>query len=241
MSITNIPEIIVPGKRLGRHVDDRVALHRAAGGPPPMAPAIVSVTHASSGLPLNQGDTGSCTAHALGGALNTVPHWHKGNPTVGEPLVYDIYSREEQALGFGVYPPNDDGGSGMAVCEAAIELKVCCDYQSTTDVDEALRALVIRPVITGINWYTSMDNPSPSGLVDIAPDATVRGGHEICAIAIDTPNELVWFVNSWGTSYGVAHGDIPGGCFCMAFSTWETLLGQQGDVTVPRTSQGWKA
>jgi len=238
-----IPEIVVPGKRLGRHIDSRVAAHRASGGPPQMAPAVVSVTHLSSGLPLDQQDTSACTAHALGGALNTMPHWKPGQATIGETQVYEVYSREEQDLGAGAYPPNDDGGTGMAVCQAGIELGYCSDFQSTTDVHEALLALVIRPVITGIDWYPAFDAPDANGHVKLVPGQQPRGGHEICAVAIDAVEELVWFPNSWGLSFGVPldAAGIPGGCFSMSFADWETLLGQQGDVTVPRSAPGWKA
>jgi len=71
-------------------------------------------------------------------------------------------------------------------------------------IQHALQALVVRPVITGVNWYSSFDNPDPqTGMVAIAADATVRGGHEIVADGIDADKKLVWFWNSWGTQYGL--------------------------------------
>ncbi len=94
-------------------------------------------------------------------------------------------------------------------------------------IEHALLALVLRPVITGINWYTSFDSAAADGLVAIAPGATVRGGHEVVADQIDAPRQLVWFWNSWGTSFGV------GGRFAMSFDTWKQLLERTGDVTVP--------
>src|SRR5262249_14492396 len=95
-------------------------------------------------------------------------------------------------------------------------------------VQPALEALVVRPVITGIPWYTSFDEPDPkTGEVTLAPSATIRGGHEIVADQIDAPNELVWFWNSWGPTWGKE------GRFCMKFGTWGEVLKQQGDVTVP--------
>jgi hypothetical protein len=100
-------------------------------------------------------------------------------------------------------------------------------YKHAFGVEHALLALVIRPVISGIGWYTSFDTPDTTGLVVIASAATVRGGREVVADQIDTANQLVWFWNSWGPSYGV------GGRFCMSFDTWQQLLEQQGDVTVP--------
>jgi len=82
--------------------------------------------------------------------------------------------------------------------------------------------------MTGFRWYTSFDSPDPhTGLVEITPDARVRGGHEVVAHEIDAEANLVWFWNSWGPDYGV------GGRFCMTFETWGRLLDEQGDVTVP--------
>ncbi len=68
------------------------------------------------------------------------------------------------------------------VCRAAKQLGMITAYHHAFGLQHALQALVLRPVITGINWYTSFDTPDPqSGVVAIAPGATVRGGHEIVA------------------------------------------------------------
>lgn len=234
----HIPEQVVAGRRLGRHIviDDRSVNFAAE-----LAPAIVSVTHRSAGLPLDQGESSSCTGRALAGNLNTLPHWEPGQPTLGELDAAAVYSDEEIALGFGPFPPNDNGGSGLDVCAAAKKRGWIIAYQHPTGIDQALRALVPRSVITGVNWFTSFDHPSSSGLIAIDPGATVRGGHEFVVIGIDAVNRLVWCVNSWGSGWGVAYGGIPGGCFCMTFDTWATLLLQGGDVTVPRTARGWTA
>jgi hypothetical protein len=244
----HIPEIPVEGKPLGRHVH---LDPRSLNFPAELAEQLVSVRHASSGLPLNQQDTSSCTAHAECGALNTTPHWHPGQPTLGEPDAYAVYSLEEQLLGYGPYPPNDNGGSGTEVCRAGKKLGWISSYQTATGIIAALRALALRPVITGTNWLTSFDQPDANGLVSIAPDATVRGGHEYMRDEIIVPDGLVLTTdeeilanldkilvggfNSWGTSYGV------GGRFYYTAKTWQTLLEQQGDVTVPRTAKGWIA
>ena len=220
-----IPEHQIEGKRLGRHVkhDPRSLQFHAT-----RAPQIVSVTHQSTGLPLDQGNLGSCTANALCGALDSAPDFVEG-PTLTEANAIRVYELETKMEGK-PYPPNDPGGSGLMVCKAAKQLGMISSYLHAFGVQHALEALVIRPVITGISWYTSFDNPDPqTGLVQIAPGATVRGGHEIVADGIDADKQLVWFWNSWGTQYGL------GGRFCMSFDTWDQLLHQQGDVTVPVT------
>jgi len=67
---TMIHEHLVSGMRLGRHVahDPRSRDFQAS-----RAKSISSVQHKSSGLPLNQGEIGSCTANALCGALDSAP------------------------------------------------------------------------------------------------------------------------------------------------------------------------
>ena len=219
----DLPEHPIEGKRLGRHV---VHDPRSRNFAAPRAPQIISITHNATGLPLNQGELGSCTANALCGALDSAPDFVAGTP-LNEDNAVQLYELETKLEGK-PYPPNDPGGSGLMVCKAAKQEGLISSYQHAFGLDHALQALVLRPVITGINWYTSFDEPdAKTGQVAIAPGATVRGGHEIVADEIDAPNELVWFWNSWGTGWGM------GGRFCMSFDTWGELLQERGDVTVP--------
>src|SRR5438270_967151 len=220
---TRLTEQVVPGKRLGRHVEHDP---RSRDFEAPTAPMIVSVKHQAAGLPLDQGRLGSCTANALCGALDSAPDFTSGNPRNEQDAV-GIYQVETHLEGE-PYPPNDPGGSGLMVCKAAKQMGWISSYTHAFGLEKALLALVQRPVITGIGWYTSFDSPDQtSGMVAIAPGATVRGGHEVVADEIDAQNQLVWFWNSWGPKFGL------GGRFCMTFDTWDQLLHNRGDVTVP--------
>jgi len=216
------------GGRLGRHIehDPRSRDYRAEG-----APAITDVEHKAHGLPLNQLRAGKCTAEALSGAQNCDPFY---------PLRYadgrlapltdadsdQLYIRETTDEGQ-PYPQYDPGGTGLAVCRAARELGWLQRYAWAFTFDEALRALVMRPAIIGCNWYDSMDTPDSNGLVTISANASVRGGHEIVAVSINTRAQLVGFWNSWGTGWG------DGGRFWMGYATVERLLAEQGDFKVP--------
>lgn len=212
----------VEGRRLGRHIEHDP---RSRDFPAEQAPQITSVNHNATGLPLDQGQIGSCTANALCGAMNSAPNF--SGTVLHETDAVTLYELETKLEGK-PYPPNDPGGTGLLVCKAAKQEGLLSSYTHAFGIQHALQALVLRPVITGIAWYSSFDTPDPqTGLVSIAPGATVRGGHEIVADAIDAANQLVWFWNSWGTGWG------QGGRFCMSFATWEQLLSQQGDVTVP--------
>lgn len=222
VSFSLIPEHKVEGKRLGRHqeqADPRDLRYLAEG-----ATTLVSVTHAAVGLPLNQGDVGSCTANALCGALNSAPLY--GARTFTEADALTLYKRETLDEGY-PYPQFDIGGTGRAVCKAAKELGWISSYQNAIGLQAALQALVLRPIIVGCKWYTSFDTPLPDGTVAISPTATVRGGHEIVADELDVENYRVGFWNSWGTGYGV------GGRFYMSWHCLWTLLNQGGDVKVP--------
>jgi hypothetical protein len=215
-----IPEHARRGMRLGRHVlhDERSRQY------PAQRKAITSVRHNAQGLPLNQGEIGSCTAEALCGALDSAPNINGTALTQQDAL--NLYEAETRLEGK-PYPPEDPGGTGLMVCKAAQQMRLISSYQHAFGIQQALEALVVRPVITGVSWYSSFDSPGADGLVEIAPGANVRGGHEVVADEIDAPGRLVWFWNSWGPEWGV------GGRFCMSFDTWDQLLKQQGDVTVP--------
>ncbi len=191
-----LEETAIEGRRLGRHIvhDPRSKEYVAS-----QAPAIVSVQHAATGLPLDQGQIGSCTANALCGALDSAPNFNGGTP-LNEDNAVSVYELETKLEGQ-PYPPNDPGGSGLMVCKAAKEMGLISAYHHAFGIDQALKALVQRPVITGISWYEGFDKPDANGLVTIS--GNVRGGHEIVADQIDADNKLVWFWNSWGTVFGV--------------------------------------
>ena len=220
---TTIEERVTPGKRLGRHI---VHDPRSRNFPAEQAPAIVSVTHKAVGLPLNQGDIGSCTANALCGALNSAPDFTGGErratsrarsiSTSSRPAsrATRIRRTTRAAAGSRSARPQSSWDGSRRTSTPSVSSTRCSRW-------------CLRPVITGINWYTSFDTPDADGLVAIATGATVRGGHEVVADQIDAPNKLVWFWNSWGKAFGV------GGRFCMSFDTWQQLLEQTGDVTVP--------
>lgn len=223
-----IEEQVAEGMRLGRHVfhDERSKDYPAEEAARPK-----SVSHAFRGLPLDQGDVGSCTAEALSGALNTDPDWAalkgsvKGH-TFTQDDAYKLYGLETKNEGQ-PWPPNDPGGTGLWVCKAAKELGWISSYRHTFSFTSALKALVLRPNIWGVNWYSSFDTPDENGLVTITSDAYVRGGHEILAVEIVAEKQLVGFVNSWGTSWGKT------GRFWVGYGDCERLLSEQGDVTVP--------
>ena len=215
----------VAGKRLGRHIDHDP---RSWSFPAASANQVESVKHEAVGLPLNQEAHRCSTAHALCAALDSGPNIGAGKVAT-ESLAIQVYERAGE-MDSVRRAGSEAGSSGLMACKAARELGLIRSYTHAFGLEHALGALTLRPVMTGVNWYSSFDEPDQAtGLVEIGADAFLRGGHEVLADEIDLERELVWFWNSWGTHYGI------GGRFCMSFDTWGRLLGEHGDVTVPLT------
>jgi hypothetical protein len=224
-----IDETVDPERRLGRHVEhdplSREYAYEAA------AAALVAVTHARHGGILNQGNLGSCTGNAAAGAKNTEPVYHSGSThLIPESGAVDLYSLATRLDGLsdGYYPPTDTGSSGLAVCKAMKQEGMIGSYQHAFSMAAALSALQAGPVITGIDWYEGFDDPDANGVVKIA--GQIRGGHEVVARGYEpgaSPGDaLILLDNSWGTSWG------DSGHFYWTVATWQTLLDNQGDVTI---------
>jgi hypothetical protein len=222
-----IPEYIVAGKRLGRHIrhDSRSLAYRHVTTP---GRPLVSVEHARHTPILNQGGVGSCTGNAETGALGSDPLWDTipAGIVLDENMALSIYSAAETIDGDGPYPPNDNGSTGLSVAQAAKAQGLIAGYTHCFTARDIASALQDSCVIFGVNWYDSFDRPDSSGLVAISPNAVVRGGHEIVCRRIDVENRLLGCDNSWGTGYGA------GGSFTMSWDTAERLLAEQGDAVV---------
>jgi hypothetical protein len=222
-----IPEQVIPGRRLGRHIwhDSR---SRAYAVPELPFGALQPVAWERHIPILDQGNVGSCTGNAMDGALGTGPLWDAlpaGHPVLDEAEALRIYSAAEVIDGNGTYPPVDDGSYGLSVAKAAKNAGFISGYQHAFSRAAMLTALQSGPVIIGISWYTSMDSPDSRGLVTVG--GSVRGGHELECRELDMVDGLVWLDNSWSAGWGKA-----GRC-CLSFTSLDRLLGEGGDVTVP--------
>jgi hypothetical protein len=238
-----IQEHAVEGRRLGRSV-----LHdeRSKDFPAEQAGTVKAVDHESHGLPLDQDGAGSCTAEATCAALNTAPDAAKEKGrTFTQTDAFRLYALETQLEGQpwiqGDPSSPDPGGTGLMVCKAAKQLGWIRSYRHAFGLEHAVKALVLRPNIWGVNWYSSMDDPDPAtGIITISPGAFIRGGHEICATRIvprgstipgteeTAPDDLAGFWQSWGR-----WGLNGTGRFFMSFGDLDRLLSEDGDVTVP--------
>jgi hypothetical protein len=215
-----IPEAIDTAHRLGRHVrhDPRSWSFQA-----PRADKVVTTLHERHCAPFDQGDVGSCTGNAEAGLLMTDPLYRKGRVLTEEDAV-KLYSQATHLDRVrGIFPPDDTGSSGLAVMKAARQLGYVTRYEHAFGLQPALEALVLAPVITGVNWYEGFDRPDGSGTVSISGE--VRGGHEFEVVGVDAEHRTVRACNSWGTAWG------DRGYFQFSWDTWDRLLHEQGDVT----------
>lgn len=217
----------VEGKRLGRHVEHD---SRSRDYPAKVTTGVKSVNHRRYGEIFDQGDIGSCTGNAAAGACNSTPLHIKGNHELHEADALDIYKVATTIDNVhGVYPPDDTGSTGLAVGKALQKMGLITEYRWAFNINDAIGALMLNPVITGVPWYEGFDKPNADGLVKIA--GQIRGGHEFLIRqfiydAQDPLKSLVVADNSWGKAWGKA------GRFRFTVQTWNELLGQDGDVTV---------
>lgn len=210
--------------RLNRHVNHD---SRSRDYPAEMASAVRDVLWPSRGLPLNQGPIGKCTAEAACGRCNSAPWQSEHLYTDADS---DTLYEAETALEGSPWSPadptvNDIGGSGLTVCKAAQNLGWIRSYDHAFSTDDALRALGVRPGITGTHWYESMFRPDSNGLVEISAGSSIAGGHEYLVDQVLVEQRLIGCWNSWGPEFGV------GGRFYMSWTTWDRLLNEEGDVT----------
>ncbi len=212
------------GGRLGRHIehDPRSRDYSAA-----RATARKTVIHTRHVSAFDQGNLGSCTGNAMAGLLMTEPYFQPAR-ILNESdavLLYEAATHLDAIPG--AYPPDDTGSTGLAIAKAAKARGWVSAYQHAFGLDHALDALVLAPGIIGIDWMTSFDQPLPSGECPLAPNATVRGGHEIQMFGIDVEKQRVWCYQSWGPRWG----GLGNGTFWFSWDTFGKLLAKQGDVT----------
>jgi hypothetical protein len=169
---------------------------------------------------------GSCTGHSLAGWLNTHPGGGADGRFYTDEDAEQFYSWGTRVDGIrGVWPPDDTGSTGKAVCKGARNHRAIAGWTHAFGIDHALDALQLGPVMVGTLWLDGMFTPDHQGVV--RPTGDVAGGHEYLADEYIADPGVVGFQNSWSGDWGVD------GRFYMTVSDFAALLDDGGDVTVP--------
>lgn len=232
IQLATIPESIIEGKRLGRHLehDPRSRLFDAGadGEEKDLSNLTTQIEHVRHVPPFNQGNVGSCVGNTFAGIMMTDPFFG----TIGSLFterdavrIYALATRIDEFKGF--YPAEDTGSSGLAGAKACMYEGMISKYTHAFSFNTLLARLTERPVAWGIPWYDSFDQPSSDGTIKISPNAGVRGGHELELNRLDPANRRIGGPNSWDTDWG------NGGYFWIGYDDATRLLSEGGDVTIP--------
>jgi hypothetical protein len=225
------------GARLGRNLwlDGRSAAHMIENSAEEMGRPYHSQEWERALGILDQGDLGSCTGNAGTGALGTEPFYTAVGKEVlpapddmagAEKYAVQLYSDATRIDGYpGVYPPDDTGSSGLAICKVLKGRGTVTRYRWARSAYGFIRLLQDGPVLQGMPWYNSFFDPDANGFIDSDPNwssSGLAGGHEIEALGVelddkDVLDSVILYANSWGEGWG------DSGRFRMRLRTYEEL------------------
>jgi hypothetical protein len=181
---------------------------------------------------LDQGREGACVGFAWSHELAAYP---VHVPTTDE-TARDLY---RQAQKVDEWPGEDYSGTSVLAGAKIVQDQGHMDeYRWAFGVEDALRAIgYFGPVVIGVNWYRSMFDPRPSGLLEVDRTAQPAGGHAILVRGVALKAQLkgepslpvVRLRNSWGRDWG-RNGD----CY-LRIDDFEWLLDQGGECCIPVT------
>lgn len=172
------------------------------------------------GTVLDQGQTGTCVGNGWEHFLHTAPIQTKETES-------DAVAIYQAARTIDSEDPNDlqSGSTVRAGAKALVGRTQLASYLWSWNMSETAKWVLTRgPVVLGTNWYDSMFDPDPQGLVKIPRTATLAGGHCYLLRGVDTSRGIASCLNSWGPAWGLK------GHFSISFSDLERLIHEDGEV-----------
>lgn len=178
-------------------------------------------------LPMDQGATGTCVAHAWRGFLLGAPL-----TTETAPNPYDMY---RQLILLDEWPDNDyestspdhalqSGSSVRAGVKYLQSQGYIQSYVWASSAEDCARWILggYGTVVMGTNWYSGMETPDRYGRVRVEGD--VLGGHAWLLFGYNRMTKLFRAMNSWGTGWGKR------GRFQVGFEDLDRLIHEQGEA-----------
>jgi C1A family cysteine protease len=210
----------------------------------------------------DQGDEGSCTAHAGTENFEFLYRKYKGESPIFSPAF--LYYQERVLDGSTTF--DDEGSTGRSSCKAMNQFGVCLEsewpyvagqYSIPPTPGQLSDALAYRSgayhflttvgdmkaciasgycFMIGFAVYESFERIGSDGVMPV-PDKVkeqVLGGHEVLCYGYSDARGMLSVLNSWGTSFG------DGGTFYMPYSVAadkDILM----DAAIQHLGPGWRA
>lgn len=193
---------------------------------------------------LDQGGTGTCTAHAAVQALMCAPFRH-----APARLGFTAFQLYREGILHDGWPQNDPeatspadnsglqfGSDGRAMAKALEVRGWISEYRWGWTVEDIIEWLLERgPVMIGTNWYDSMFNVDHEGRIKIGPTSPIAGGHETVLRRVSKPRGLFLLRNSWGRRFNGTGLGLPGfrcrpGEGILDAETLHRLMRENGDA-----------
>jgi hypothetical protein len=210
--------------------------------------------HIVPGATLDQGQQGACSGFSITHGQESTPFRVKGLSSSTAREWYFDNQRNDDWPG-GEYPgasPTYSGSSVIASMKTLQQLKLITSYRwigagSGTLMDDLRDTLkYVGPVHFGTNWYNSMFDAQPSGLLVVDKSSGVAGGHAYCVHdwvlkkLSGTPKrrEYVVVQNSWGTGWGGKYKGQGGFAYVPVEDAESLLTEEGGEGAVPIKDTG---
>lgn len=178
--------------------------------------------HTSRRMPFNQYDTPRCVAFASRGVLDSGLVVNMGGPDPA--TIYTEAQKRDEIPG-----ENYDGTTARGAMEYLKERGYIERYVWCWDIVAMSAWLRSKqgPVLLGINWYASFDDPPKDSILRLPKTSWIRGGHEVYATGRNESRGLTRCINSWGKVYG------DNGRFWIPDEVLDRLMREDGDVVTP--------
>lgn len=133
-----------------------------------------------------------------------------------------------------VYPPTDNGSSGLGVAKALKAMGVIDAYLWTFSFDQLLAHGPTQPLLLGTIWTDALSDPDAKGVIRLGSAAQIRSaidggiGHEFTLRGVNWPRKLARIRNHWSADWGL------GGDALIPLDDLEQMIVKySGDVMVP--------